>query len=83
MNYVLYTIFLLGGFENHGAALGDGLAVTGNYPGRARTPQELRDDLDVVLSLIPGRHRLNLHAIYGEFGNKKVDRNEIIVMQEC
>ena len=67
----------VGGFENNGAALGDGLAVTGNYPGRARTPQELRDDLDVALSLIPGRHRLNLHAFYGEFGKKTVDRNEI------
>ncbi len=67
----------VGGFENNGAALGDGLAVTGNYPGRARTPQELRDDLDVALSLIPGRHRLNLHAFYGEFGKKAVDRNEI------
>jgi len=67
----------VGGFENTGAALGDGLAVTGNYPGRARTPQELRADLDLALSLIPGRHRLNLHAFYGEFGNKRVDRNEI------
>ena len=67
----------VGGFENNGAALGAGLAVTGNYPGRATTPQELRADLDVALSLIPGRHRLNLHAFYGEFGKKAVDRNEI------
>jgi L-rhamnose isomerase len=59
--------------------LGGGLAVTGNYPGKARTPDELRDDLEKALSLIPGRHRVNLHAIYGEFGGKKVDRDEIEV----
>ncbi|MDB6027604.1 MAG: rhaA, partial [Verrucomicrobiales bacterium] len=67
----------VGGFENSGAELGGGIAVTGNYPGKARTPQELRADLDKALSLIPGKHRLNLHAFYGEFGGKKVDRNEI------
>lgn len=67
----------VGGFENTGEGLSGGIAVTGNYPGRARTPQELRDDLDKALSLIPGRHRLNLHAFYGEFGRSKVDRNEI------
>src|SRR5690349_11482161 len=54
----------VGGFENTGADLGGGLAVTGNYPGKARTPDELRSDLDLALSLIPGRHRLNLHASY-------------------
>ena len=67
----------LGGFENIGSALGGGLAVTGNYPGKARTPDELRADLDTALSLIPGKHRLNLHASYGEFNGKKVDRDEI------
>lgn len=67
----------VGGFESANAALGDGLAVTGNYPGKASTPDQLRADLDMALSLIPGRHRLNLHAFYGEFGNKRVDRNEI------
>jgi L-rhamnose isomerase len=51
--------------------------ATGNYPGKARTPQELRADAEKALSLIPGKHRFNLHAIYGEFGGKKVDRNEI------
>jgi L-rhamnose isomerase len=66
----------VGGFEGAGAELGSGLAVTGNYPGRARTPAELRSDLEVAYSLIPGRHRLNLHASYGEF-TKKVDRDEI------
>lgn len=65
------------GFEHTGGAIGGGLAVTGNYPGRARTPDELRSDLEQALSLIPGRHRLNLHACYGEFGGKTVDRNEI------
>jgi L-rhamnose isomerase len=65
------------GFENAGGALDNGLAVTGNYPGKARTPDELRADLDQALSLIPGKHRLNLHAFYGEFGDKKVDRDEI------
>ncbi|MBK1883592.1 L-rhamnose isomerase [Luteolibacter pohnpeiensis] len=67
----------VGGFENTGEGLSGGIAVTGNYPGRARTPEELRADLDQAFSLIPGRHRLNLHAFYGEFGGKKVDRNEI------
>jgi L-rhamnose isomerase len=67
----------VGGFENFGGALGNGLAVTGNYPGKARTPDELRNDLEAALSLIPGKHRLNLHAFYGEFGGKKVDRDAI------
>jgi L-rhamnose isomerase len=64
------------GFEGNGGALGDGLAVTGNYPGRARTADELRSDLEVAYSLIPGKHRLNLHALYGEFDGP-VDRNQI------
>lgn len=67
----------VGGFENTGEGLGGGIAVTGNYPGKANTPDELRADLDKALSLIPGKHRLNLHAFYGEFGDKKVDRDEI------
>src|ERR1700704_2403999 len=67
----------VGGFENAGNELGGGLAVTGNYPGKARTPGELRADLDHALSLIPGKHRLNLHAFCGEFGGKKVDRDQI------
>lgn len=67
----------VGGFENIGGAPGNGLAVTGNHPGKARTPDELRTDLDQALSLIPGRHRVNLHAFYGEFGGKKVDRDQI------
>lgn len=67
----------VGGFENFGDALGGGLVATGNYPGKARTPDELRADLEMALSIIPGRHRLNLHAFYGEFGGKRVDRDEI------
>ena len=67
----------VGGFEQQGDAIGGGLAVTGNYPGRARTPDELRADLDQALALIPGSHRLNLHAFYGEFAGKKVDRDAI------
>jgi len=66
-----------GGFERSGGELGGGLAVTGNYPGRARTPDELRADLDKALSLIPGTHRLNLHAMYAETGGARVDRNQL------
>src|ERR1043166_748016 len=60
-----------------GEELGGGLAVTGNHPGKARCPDELRADLDQALALIPGRHRVNLHAIYGELGGAKVDRDEM------
>ena len=69
----------VGGFETSASALGGGLVATGNYPGKARTPAELRADLDKTFSLIPGKHRLNLHAIYGEFGGKKIDRDAIAV----
>ncbi len=66
------------GFENTNASLeGSGIQVTGQYPGRARTAEELREDLEQAFSLIPGKHRLNLHAIYGEFEGKTVDRDEI------
>lgn len=67
----------VGGFENSGEDIGGGLAVTGSYRGKARTPSELRCDLEKALSLIPGSHRLNLHASYAETGGKKVDRNEL------
>jgi L-rhamnose isomerase len=68
----------VGGFEKPGAALSDGgLQVTGHWPGKARTIDELRQDLHEAFSLIPGSHRLNLHAIYGEFGGMDVERNEI------
>jgi L-rhamnose isomerase len=65
------------GFETPDAELGGGLAATGNYPGKARNADELRSDLDKAYSLIPGTHRLNLHAIYAETGGQKVERNEL------
>jgi L-rhamnose isomerase len=67
----------VGGFENSGSELGGGLAVTGNYPGKARTPEELRRDLEKTYSLLPGKHRLNLHAFYAETGGRRVERNEL------
>jgi L-rhamnose isomerase len=67
----------VGGFESPDAELGGGIAATGNYPGKARTADELRSDLDVAYSVIPGTHRLNLHAIYLEAGGKKIERNKI------
>ena len=67
----------VGGFEESGGALGGGLAATGNYPGKARTADELRQDLDQAFRLIPGKHRLNLHAMYAEMDGKAVPRNEI------
>lgn len=67
----------VGGFENSGEGLSGGIAATGNYPGKARTADELRSDLDLAYRLIPGQHRLNLHALYAETGGKKVDRNEL------
>jgi len=67
----------VGGFENFGGTLGGGLVATGNYPGKARSPQELRADAEKAFSLIPGKHRFNLHAFYGDFQGKKVERNQI------
>lgn len=67
----------VGGFENAGQAIGGGLAVTGNYPGKARTPQELRGDFEKALSFIPGRHRFNLHASYAEMNGKRVERDAL------
>jgi L-rhamnose isomerase len=66
----------VGGFENPGGELTGGIAATGNYPGKARNASELRRDLDQVYRLLPGSHRLNLHAIYLESENK-VARNRI------
>jgi L-rhamnose isomerase len=68
----------VGGFEKRAGGLeGSGLQVTGGYPGRARTVDELRADLEQAFRLIPGRHRVNLHAMYGEFGDQAVDRDTI------
>jgi L-rhamnose isomerase len=65
------------GFESPDTALSGGIAATGNYPGKARSADELRSDLDVAYGLIPGKHRLNLHAIYAETGGKYVERNTL------
>lgn len=67
----------VGGFDQPGAPLGGGLVATGTQPGKARTADELRADLDQALALIPGRHRVNLHASYGECDGPRVDRDEI------
>lgn len=65
----------INGFEDSGGASG-GIATTGNYPGKARTPEELMSDLDKALSLIPGKNKINLHAIYA-ITDEKVERNEL------
>jgi len=65
------------GFENTGGELGGGLAATGNYPGSARNAEELRQDLDLTYRLLPGKHRLALHAMYAEMGDKRVDRDAL------
>jgi len=66
----------VGGFETTGGASG-GIQTTGNYPGKARTPQELMKDLEFALALIPGRHRVNLHACYGIHEGKVTDRDKL------
>lgn len=68
------------GFESVGPLTG-GIVATGNFPGAARSPEELRLDATMAFSMIPGRNRFNLHAIYGEFEGKKVDRDEISIDQ--
>ena len=65
------------GFEGDTGITGGGIMATGNYPGRARSIDELRSDLDLVYSVVPGKHRLNLHASYLDHGGTKVDRTEI------
>jgi L-rhamnose isomerase len=70
----------VGGFEKEGAELGGGgIQATGNFPGKAKNIAQMRADLDKVMSLLPGKQRLNLHAIYGEFGGKLIDRDQIEV----
>jgi L-rhamnose isomerase len=66
----------VGGFDKAQETLGGGIMATGAYPGKARTADELRKDLEKTLSLIPGKHRLNLHAMYAETKGK-VERNEL------
>jgi len=70
----------VGGFETPDATLsGGGIQATGNYPGKAHTIAQVRADLEKVLSLLPGKQRLNLHAIYGDFQGERVDRDQIEV----
>ncbi|MEI8310686.1 MAG: L-rhamnose isomerase [Verrucomicrobiota bacterium] len=72
----------VGGFEKADSSLsGGGIQATGNYPGKARTISQLQQDLDMALSLIPGKHRLNLHACYADLGGQKIDRNEYSTAQ--
>ncbi len=66
----------VGGFESAGDLTG-GIQATGNYPGKARNMAELQADILKAKSLIPGTHRLNLHEIYGDFGGKFVDRDQV------
>ena len=65
------------GFENKDGNLTGGIQATGNYPGKARTIAELRADIDKAMELIPGNHRVNIHAFYGDFGGESVDRDQI------
>lgn len=65
------------GFEADAKAASGGIQATGNYPGRARTPQELMADFEFAAKHIPGRKRINLHAIYGIFGKDSVDRDAL------
>jgi L-rhamnose isomerase len=67
----------VGGFESEEGLTGGGIQTTGNYPGKARNVAELRSDIEQALSLIPGRHRLNLHALYAEHGKKITDRDRL------
>ncbi|MEI6276737.1 MAG: L-rhamnose isomerase [Prolixibacteraceae bacterium] len=68
----------VGGFETPDATLsGGGIQATGNYPGKATNIQQVRADLEKVFTLLPGKHRINLHAIYGDFGGVVVDRDQI------
>src|SRR5690349_22230516 len=67
----------VGGFENDEGLTGGGIQATGNYPGKARNASELRSDFEKALSLIPGQHRINLHALYADYPGKKVDRDAL------
>ncbi len=68
------------GFETPDAELGGGgIQVTGNHHGKAKTIEQLRKDIEKVMSLLPGKQRINLHAIYGDFKSEKIDRDQIEV----
>lgn len=67
------------GFERHGISTSSGgIQATGGYPGRARSISELQSDIAQAASVIPGKHRVNLHAMYGDFGGREVERDEIL-----
>ena len=66
----------VGGFEN-ADGLSGGIAATGNYPGKARSADELMADIDAALAVIPGRHKINLHAIYAVTGGEAVSRDKL------
>ncbi|MDR2193746.1 MAG: L-rhamnose isomerase [Treponema sp.] len=66
------------GFEVSGEALSGGIQATGNYQGKARTPEELMADFEKAASLIPGTKRINLHASYAITGGKTVDRDALL-----
>ena len=68
------------GFDGS-ATLTGGIQTTGNYPGRARTPDELRRDIDKAISLIPGKTKLNLHACYAEKNGKSIDRDAYTIAE--
>jgi len=65
------------GFENPEGSLTGGIQTTGNYPGKARNISEVMADLEKALSLIPGKHRVNVHAIYGDFSQGFADRDQV------
>lgn len=65
------------GFEHSDGKLTGGIQTTGNYPGKATNIEEVRADIDKAMSLIPGEHRVNIHASYGDFNGEKIDRNQI------
>ena len=65
------------GFEGAAGLSGGGIIATGNYPGRARNGDELRADAEFAFSIIPGKKRFSLHAIYAETGGKSIPRDEL------
>lgn len=69
------------GCEGEGGGAGNGIATTGNYPGRARNGVEIRQDADMAMSMIPGTLKFNLHASYAELNGKKVDRDAYTIEQ--
>ena len=69
----------VGGFESVDGGASNGIQTTGNYPGKARTPEQLMSDLEFALALIPGRHRVNLHACYGIHKGKVTDRDKLSI----